>query len=125
MKNYEEKKQAIIDIINDMNDDGMICVWDNYKRVTSDSDGYIYRVDEIDEALESTQPWEILRMGFYGDFRPTDAFFKFDGYGNLKSFNYLSDEIYADEIAEYCIGNNEDFGSDEIREILDEEEGDE
>lgn len=125
MKNYEEKKQAIIDIINNMSDDEMVCIWNNYLDETNYSDNRIYSVDEIDEILCDTKPWEILRMGFYGDYRPCDAFFKFDGYGNLKSFDYPSDEIYADEIAEYCIDKDEDFDSDEIREILDEEDEEE
>lgn len=124
MKNYDEKKQAIINIINDMSDDEMVCIWNDYRNAANYSDDYIYSVDEIDEILSDKSPWEILRMGFYGDYRPCDKFWKFDGYGNLKSFDYPADEIYPDEIAEYCLDNDQDFDNDEIREILDDEEYD-
>lgn len=124
MKNYEEKKQVIIDIINNMSDDEVVRIWNDYRNAADYSDDYIYSIDEIDEILSDAKPWEILRMGFYGDFRPCDNFFMFDGYSNLKSFNCPSDEIYPDEIAEYCIDNDQDFDNDEIREILDDEEED-
>ena len=90
MKNYEEKKQAIIDIINNMDSNETVCIWNEYKEATNDYDNLIYSVNEIDEILSCMKPWEILRMGFYGDYRPCDKFFKFDGYGNLKSFDYPS-----------------------------------
>ena len=125
MKNYEEKKQAIIDIINSMDTGETVCIWNEYKEATNDPDDLIYSVNEIDDVLYDMKPWEILRAGFYGDYRPCDKFFKFDGYGNLKSFDYPSEEIWPDEIAEYCIDNDQDFDNDEIREILDEEEDDE
>ena len=65
MKNYEEKKQAIIDIINSMDSDETICIWNEYKEATNDPDDFIYSVNEIDEILYGMKPWDILRAGFY------------------------------------------------------------
>lgn len=125
MKSFEEKKRAIITIIEDADVEEAVCIWNEYKEAVNDPDNLIYSVNEIDDILCDMKPWEILRMGFYGDYRPCDKWFKFDGYGNLKSFDYPYDKIYSDEVAEYCIDNDQDFDNEEIREILDESEDDE
>ena len=88
-------------------------------------------MEEFDEIMDGMPPWNIATKIFYGDFRPNDNYFKFDGYANLESFDYISDEVDLEEIADYIVDNDEDFDNSDIREILgeddeeDEEEGDE
>ena len=62
---------------------------------------------------------------FYGNFRPNDCYFKFDGYANLESIDWLKDEIDLDEIADYIIDNENSLGNNEIQKILDEDDNEE
>ena len=85
----------------------------------------IFSMDEFDEFMEGMTPTDIAQRIFYGDFKPCDDWFQFDGYANLVSFDFLDDNrarFYPSDIAEYCARNDEDFDVDEIREILDKDE---
>lgn len=44
-------------------------------------------MENLDELLGDYTPSEIARMIYYGDFKPCDEFFQFNGYGNLVSCN--------------------------------------
>lgn len=44
-----------------------------------------YDMDEFDEFLSGRTPMEIAQMIFFGDFNPNNDYFRFNGYGNLKS----------------------------------------
>ena len=79
-------------------------------------------MEEFDEIMDGISPWNIATKIFYGDFRPNDNYFRFDGYANLESFDYISDEVDLEEIADYIIDNDEDFDNSDIREILGEED---
>ena len=48
------------------------------------------------------------------------AYFWFNGYGNLESSDFLPDVVFPSDIARYIVDNDEDFGDDEIREVLDD-----
>ncbi len=60
----------------------------------------LYLMDEIDCLLESCSPSEILNMSYYGNFRPYEEYFRFNGYGNLESLNQWEAE---QEIKEWSI----------------------
>ena len=121
--NEMEKKQKLVDYINDMSDDEMIELHNNYCDATNNADNRIYSVYELDELLEGRTPTDILSMGFYGDFRPQHDFFWFNGYGNLESADNITDmPISASDIANYILSEKDSLGNDEIQEILDAEE---
>ena len=63
--------------------------------------------DSINMMFDNTH--DALRAAFYGDYNPSHAYFTFNGYGNLQSFEYLdsdSSPIDISELAEWLI--NED-----------------
>lgn len=63
--------------------------------------------DSINMMFENTH--DALRSAFYGDYNPSHAYFTFNGYGNLQSFEYLDSDnspIDISELAEWLI--NED-----------------
>lgn len=115
----ENKKEQIIEILENLDDSEKMSIYRDFVNET----GYdnIFDMDELDEILSGEEPSLIANMIFYGDFRPNDNYFMFDGCGNLESFDYLDDKMYFDEMAQYMIDYDEDFDNDEIREILDEE----
>lgn len=123
--NEMEKKQKLVEYINGMNDDEVIELHNRYCEAEEDEDDRIYSMYELDELLEGRTPTDILSMGFYGDFRPHHDFFWFNGYGNLKSADHTADmPIFARDIADYILSEEDSLGNDEIQDILDEEDND-
>ncbi len=116
------KQDKIKALLEEMNDGELLSIYKEYCDTAERYDDDIYTMDEFDEIMSGQDPWEIARSCFYGDFRPCDKYFSFNGYGNLISFDYISDKIDVDEIAEYITDNENALYNDDIQEILDEEE---
>ena len=119
----EINKNEIIEILENLSDSEILSI---YREM--DSYDSIFEIEEFDEICESMTAHEIARRCFYGDFRPYDNYFTFDGYENFKSSNYLSDFIYFDEMADFVIDLYTDGDTlnidelDEYFESLEEEE---
>ena len=63
---------------------------------------YVYSMDEFDYVVDNKSPHEITLMVFNGDFNPNHDYFKFDGYGNLKSIDdYDYDDLKNSAVNEY------------------------
>ena len=125
------KTEMIKDLRENMSESQLYTIANEYFDKTGYYDDRIYDMDEFDEIMDGMSPWNIATKIFYEDFRPNYNCFRFYGYANLESFDYISDEVDLEEIADYIVDNDEDFGDSGIREILDkeneedEEEGDE
>ena len=63
-------------------------------------DDLIFEMCQFDEMMDHWRPMDIAFRTFYGDFHPHDDFFKFNGYANLESSNYLSYFIDLEELAD-------------------------
>ena len=129
-------KERIIDLFKEMNDGGVISVWNEYCREVNKFDDEIMDAYELEEwANNSGDTMNILNCFFFGSdegregtsANPNRNYFKFNGYGNIISFDYIynqfTDEFHyvdADELAEYIAENEEAFYNDEIQEIIDE-----
>ena len=121
--NEMEKRKKLVDYINSMGIDEIVELHNSYCESAGYEDDHIYSMYELDEILEGRTPTDILSMGFYGDFRPQHDFFWFNGYGNLKSADYIADmPIYAIDIANYILSAEDSLDDDEIQEILDGED---
>ena len=68
-------------------------------------------VDENDEDninMLFANSHDAIRSAFYGDYNPSHAYFTFNGYGNLQSFEYLDDDnspIDIEELAQWIVDN--------------------
>ena len=121
MKNID--KNEIMEILENLSDSEILSIY-------SEMDSYdsIFEMDEFNDICEGMAAEDIACKCFYGDFNPTHAYFKFDGYGNFKSSDSLSDLIYFDEMVDFVIGLYEDGDSlnidelDEYFESLEDEE---
>lgn len=122
----EQAINNIITIIKNSDDDDLFDINNRYQD-EANCDNYIYPMDDFDDIMSSLTPSELSCRIFYGEFNPNHNYFWFDGYDNLCSSDYASDfpYIFESEIAEWCVENDEDFGIDEIREVLDEYNEDE
>ena len=129
-------KERIIDLFKEMNDEEVISAWNEYCREVNKFDDEIMDAYELEEwANNSGDTMNILNRFFFGSdeeregtsANPKRNYFKFNGYGNIISFDYIynqfTDEFHyvdADELAEYIAENEEAFYNDEIQEIIDE-----
>ena len=114
MKNWN---QEIISYIWGLSTEEQVAL-NNAYAFEDNVDAIFYSMDEFDEICDCFSPLEIANKIFYGDeFCPAHDYFWFNGCGNLESSNFP--EIYEEDIADYCIRNDEDFSDDSIREILD------
>ena len=115
------KTGMIKDLLENMSESKLFTIYNEYLDKTEYYDDRIYDMEEFDEIMSGMSPSDIALKIFYGDFRPNDHYFKFDGCANFQSFDYISDEVDLEEIADYIVDNDEDFNNSDIREILDEE----
>lgn len=85
-------------------------------------DDRAYEMELFEDVTTGISKYELVRSVVYGDFNPNHDFFRFNVYGNLESTDFPADWIDADEIARYCVANDESFENDEIASILEDEE---
>ena len=122
------KEKRIKEIIENMSEEDKISLWNNYCSNASTSEYWIYQMEEFDEIMSGREPLDIARTCYFGGFNPTHEYFWFNGYGNLESDNWIDGEkspFYIDELVEYIVENEENFGNDEIAEVLEGEEEEE
>ena len=120
MKTQEQIKE----FLQDLDDEELKQIWNDYCDVNSYSDDFVYDMEEFDDIMSNSTPSDIANRIFYGDFKPCHEYFSFNGYENLVSSDYLEDLIHISDLAEY-IYNNQDEQSyiDELDEFLHEEQG--
>lgn len=122
MTKYEDKIDQIRDIINGFSYDTLIECCSQL-----DGDEAVYSMDSFDEIMDYLTPSELARAVCYGEFAPIDDYFRINVYGNLESTNDPLREgwIDIDELAQYAVDCDEDFGDNEIRSLLDQWEEEE
>ena len=74
--------------------------------------------------VEKYVPHEIMFMCNSGGFYPNERYFWFNEYGEISSGDYPIREqkspVSIGDIAKFIIVNDDDFGNEEIRKLLDE-----
>lgn len=122
MTKYEDKIEQIKDILNNLDLDELVSCCSYL-----DGDDAIYSMDDFNDILCGMEPWDIARAAYYGEFYPTDNYFRFNAYSNLESTDNPMREGWIDTntLAEYAIEYGEDFGDSDIRTLLDQWEEEE
>ena len=120
--NETEKKQKSVDYINGMGIEEKIALHNTYCDAANCMDDCIYAMDEMEEILDGVDKWELVRMIRFGNFDFTKEFWGFNGYGNLVSYNAWELPVFASDIADYILSEEDSLGNDEIKEILDGED---
>lgn len=119
------KREQLIDCINGTGVEEKIALHNTYCDAVNCMDDCIYTMDDMEEILDGVDKWELVRMIRFGDFDFMKDFWSFNGYGNLDSYNAWELPIFAEDIADYILSEEDSLGNDEIQEILDECEEDE
>ena len=91
---------------------------------------YEYNDDEFFNVFFEGKPMEAVRAAIYGDYRYTDDYVKFDGYGNLVSVSeYDMEEELKENIEEIVDALESNFSnlclSDELTALINEEKDEE
>lgn len=114
--------ERILDALKDIDRDELCYIWARYCDEANRPDDQIYSMDDFEEMFALTNNFELVRMCFYGNFNPSDNYFKFNGYGNLDSTDFPADWMDLEEVAALIIRDMDSFDNDEIQDILDEYE---
>lgn len=85
-------QQALVSfLINKADDNDVINVYNEY----AEADDYVYNsIEDIADALATDDPVTLTRMVYFGDVESwCDRYFSLNGYGNIYSFNRLTDRL--------------------------------
>ena len=118
MDKYTRIKNLIED---DLTDGDKISVWNEYCSKNSYEDT-IYNMSMIDELMQGLTPFEILKRG--SDIDIDDDYFWETIYG-AKSGDINDCPIEYSNLARYIVDNDDDLYNRDIRDLLDEMEGEE
>ena len=116
---FDEKQQAVEDVLINLPDEELLEI---YNTVAEDwSYEQVYRMSDLDESgLATLTNSELIELGSNG-FDVYDNYFIDAGLDSTSSDNVYS--LVDDSlVAQYIIDNDNDFGNDDIREILDDED---
>lgn len=119
MKTYDEKVEAIKNIIGGMDEPDAVALHNEYCYETNNYDDEIIEMERFDEICEGMTPSDIANHIFYGDFNPNHDYFHYNGYGNFESTDYPTDWIYPGDIAREAVDRECAFENDEIQEEID------
>lgn len=129
----------LLNLFAEMEDGQIVGIWNEYCYNCNMYDDEIFSYDTLEEMIENSAESGLYWVNrFYygsddysenGSANPNRNYFKFNGYGNIVSFDYIYNSfsgefnhIDIDELIDYIIENKEDFGYSEISDILESEE---
>lgn len=129
-------KEKVKNVFREMNDGDIVYIWNEYCQSTNRCDDEILDAYTMEEWIKNSDDvMNILNRFYYGSndeqpntsANPNCSYFTFNGYGNIISFDYIYNSyteefsyIFVDDLIDYIIENENDFGVDEIAEILEE-----
>lgn len=117
----ENLKAKILGILEGMDEWEKIRLWNEYSIETKALNDCVYSMREFNEIMEGMTPWEIARCCYYsGNFCPAHNYFKFNGYGNIVSSDYLDKLIYIDDFADYLEAEKNAFYNADLQDLFDE-----
>lgn len=119
------KEDRLQNIIDNTHDGFVLGWWNDMCDNTYDDERHIYCMEEFNECFYGLSPLKIAEVIENADrFSSCDEYFV-DGIYGLNSFDDLYDIMDDAELIDYMIDNDEDFGDDRIREVLDSDDEDE
>jgi hypothetical protein len=126
----ENLKNQIVMEINEMNQGELVTLSNIYSReIVGDMEGEIFEnEDEFFDIFFDGKVVDAIRSVCYGDYRYSDNLVKFNGYGNLESFNYMSVKQLCElpeTMAEDIFNNFNEFQflfSSELNELINQVE---
>ena len=124
MKNYEEIKDYLLNHVDEIGD---IIIEINSIDGSLDFLEYWNNDDDFFNTFFYNNPTEAVRSAYYGDYNYCEEYVKFNGYGNLVSFNDydLENEYkdYIDDILKALLKHYQEISicDDELIKLIEEE----
>ena len=123
----DELSDELTSLIEGMKDSDVIYLWNEFCDASRDDTGHIYYMDDFDEVYGKVKSAYDILDEFEnpiknGGFSVRDPYFRFDGYGHIRSFSDINDSespFYIDELIDNIIDDDNAYGNDDIRELLD------
>ena len=122
MLNKEKRADLLKGYFEGLSDDELMNLWNEYCYASSHYDDEIFYNDEDFFNMFESEPLKIAQRVCHGDYNYTDEYITFNGYGNFKTSDYITDLIYINDLVRYYI-NDDDFLIDNG--IIEEEEEEE
>jgi len=118
MKTYIKKTiEAITEYLNDLSDNDLLNVHNEYCQSINDSDSEIFNNDEdFFNTFFNGKVMDAIRAVSFGDYRYSDDYIIFNGHANLETFNNVSDHIDISAIAEDIMENEQNYYGFELEE---------
>lgn len=112
----ERVRKAIDDSLSSRD---LVEIWNEYSNKMGYYEDRYYEMELFNDQCNGMTPLEIAEMLYKADFNPSHKYFK-DNMWGITSFENDSDcDIELDDVIDYIVDNDEDFGDSRIREILD------
>ena len=122
MEAIKNNLESVISYINDLDNNDTIQLHNTYCQENNYSDDEIYTNDEeFFNMFFEGKVIEAVRAVSYGEYKYSDKYVKFNGYGNLESFNNYENHIDINAIANDILENPERYDI-ELEEIEEETE---
>ena len=124
MKNYEEIKDYLLNHVDEIGD---IIIEINSIDGSLDFLEYWNNDDDFFNTFFYNNPTEAVRSAYYGDYNYCDDYVRFNGYGNLVSFNDYDLEKeykeYIDDILKALLKHYQEISicDDELIKLIEEE----
>ena len=124
MKNYEEIKNYLLNHVDEIGD---IIIEINSIDGSLDFLEYWNNDDDFFNTFFYNNPTEAVRSAYYGDYNYCDEYVRFNGYGNLVSFNDYDLEKeykeYIDDILKALLKHYQEISicDDELIKLIEEE----
>ncbi len=102
--------EQITEILEALNDNKLVDLWNDYCDDNSNSDARVYEFD--DQFFEDyfSNPGEAARAVFFGDVKNwNDSYVIFNGYANLETSNNVSELISLYDLANHIQANQDDY----------------
>lgn len=108
-----ETVKQVIELIYDMDDNDLIQLNNEYSQDINATDSEIWPNDEdFLTTFFPNNPDALARAIFYGDYNYSHNYVRFNGYGNLETFNYFEAKDLCELVqtmAEYITENPKNF----------------
>ena len=109
----QKATEQVINLINEMDRDELIQLNNEYcQSINAFDDEVRFNDDDFLNTFFDKDLSGLARAITYGDYRYSDELVRFNGYGNLESFNYFGTEDLCElvpTIAEYICENPSEF----------------
>ena len=125
MKNYEEIKNYLLNHVDEIGD---IIIEINSIDSSLEYLQYYENDEEFFNTFFYNNPTEAVRSAYYGDYNYCDDYVRFNGYGNLVSFNDYDLEKeykeYINEIVNALLKHYQEIGitDDNLKELIEKYE---